>query len=261
MNRRAQDTVFETRRPDEYLDRLAASRVGRAYKAILVDALALGGGETVVDLGCGPGADLPGLSAAVGPAGHVIGVDNDAEAVDSARRRLRGDARVEVLRGDLQELDLAPASVDRVRTDRVLQHVVDPAGALREVTRVLRSGGRGVFAEPDWATLVVDHPDATASRRYTDYVVEHVVRNACVGRQLPRLAQQAGLLVDEVIPFTAVFDDVVTADRVLGFHRVTQGGLEAGSFSASEAEGWLQHLEHGPFFAAVTAFVVVASKP
>jgi precorrin-6B methylase 2 len=39
----------------------------------------------VVDLGCGPGADLPVFAVAAGRDGRVIGVDRDPEAVRQAR--------------------------------------------------------------------------------------------------------------------------------------------------------------------------------
>ena len=45
------------------------------------------------------------------------------------------------MRGDIHAVGLPDASVDRVHTDRVLQHVADPAGVLAEVARVLRPGG------------------------------------------------------------------------------------------------------------------------
>jgi ubiquinone/menaquinone biosynthesis C-methylase UbiE len=40
--------------------------------------------------------------------------------------------------GDIQDLPLAEHTVDRARTDRVLQHVADPTRVLGEVRRVLR---------------------------------------------------------------------------------------------------------------------------
>ncbi|MET8950885.1 methyltransferase domain-containing protein [Streptomyces sp. NPDC004393] len=69
-----------------------------------------------------------------------------------------------------------------------LQHVSDPRLALSEVHRVLRPGGRLVMGEPDWETLSVDHPDEALTRAYTRYVADEVIRNASLGRQLPRLA-------------------------------------------------------------------------
>lgn len=50
-----------------YLDHAAASDPGRRYKSDALDALDLRPGLTVLDVGCGPGTDLPALAAAVAP--------------------------------------------------------------------------------------------------------------------------------------------------------------------------------------------------
>lgn len=255
------DSPFEVIRPDTYLERLAESDVGRSYKRVQLDALRLAGGETVLELGCGPGADLAALAEAVGERGRVLGVDVDTHAVEVAAERLAADGRVRVWGGDIRSLDLGDASVDRVRTDRVLQHVPEPLSALREATRVLQADGLAVFAEPDWATLAVDHPDTRLARRYTDYVVDRVVLNSCIGRQLPALVRRAGLALAEVIPFTAVFTDVTSADRMLGFRRVTQGAVREGYLDDAQAGRLLEHLADEPFFASVSSFIVVATKP
>jgi hypothetical protein len=71
-----------------------------------------------------------------------------------------------------------------------------------------------VFAEPDWDTLVIDYPDLAAVRAYTRYITDHVIRNDPVGRQLPRLAAQAGFRVVNVIPVASRAGDlIVPADR------------------------------------------------
>ena len=63
---------LETVRPDDYLLRLAASDLGRAYKALVLQQLRVAPGSAVVDLGCGPGTDLPAFAEAVGPTGRVL---------------------------------------------------------------------------------------------------------------------------------------------------------------------------------------------
>ncbi|MBD3005523.1 methyltransferase domain-containing protein [Streptomyces sp. 5-10] len=253
-------SVFETSRPAsaDYLTRLAASDAGRDYKGRMLDALELRAGLTVLDAGCGPGADLPALAEAVAPGGTVIGVDRDQEMLDAAAARGAARSCVELRRGDVHALPLDDAAVDRARTDRVLQHVDDPARALAEFHRVLRPGGRLVMAEPDWDTLVVDHPDPALSRAYTRHITERVIRNATIGRELTRLATGAGFRVPEVIPATQVFRDVRAADRVFGFERTTRRAVEAGYLAEDQAAEWLHHLADGPFFASATLYVVVA---
>jgi SAM-dependent methyltransferase len=251
---------FETVRPDDYLLRLAATDEARAYKKLAISELGILGGDTVIDIGCGPGADLPAIAAAVGRAGRVIGLDNDTIALARAVGRAHGLPQVRVTRCDAHDLAIADDAIDRAHTDRVLQHLADPLGALREIKRVLRPGGTAVFAEPDWDTLVIDYPDLAIARAYSRFVADRVVRNGCIGRQLPALASSAGLAVRGVTPITSVSRDATAADKVLGLQRVTERAASAGYFTPEQARLWLDYLAKGPFFASMTLFVVVTTN-
>src|SRR2546421_12167580 len=140
----------ETRpNPIDYLDQVAASAAGAAYKRDLLDALDPRPGHTVLDLGCGPGTDLAQLAAAVTESGSVLGIDRDPAMVDEARRRLAAWPNVRVKVGDAHYLPLDDRSVDLARADRVLHQVDDPVRVLTELRRVLRPGGLAAIAQPD----------------------------------------------------------------------------------------------------------------
>jgi hypothetical protein len=126
---------------------------------------------------------------------------------------------------------------------------------------VLAAGGRAVFAEPDWDTLIVDYPQPEVPIAYRRFITEQVVRNARIGRQLPRLAEAAGLAVDRVLPVTATFLEAEKADAILGFHRVTQRAVAAGYLSEEDGRDWLTYLASAPFFASATLFVVITHRP
>ena len=157
--------------------------------------MAIEPGHRVIDLGCGPGADLRAFADAVGPVGSVIGVDSHEASVEQARDLTSDLPNVQVLLGDIHDLEFHDGCVERAHTDRVLQHVADPARAIAKIRRVLASGGRAVFAEPDWDTLIIDYPDPAVPVAYRRFITEQVVRNARIGRQLPRLAEAAGLVM------------------------------------------------------------------
>lgn len=249
--------TFELTRPQDYLTRLAASDLGKSYKSLATSELGIAPGDVVLDLGCGPGTDLAAFADAVGPDGMVIGLDNDPAAVDQARER-NSALTIEVRHADVHATGLPDRAVDRVHTDRVIQHVADPLRVLREARRVLRPSGRAVFAEPDWDTLIVDYPDVDVARAYRRFIVDRVVRNACIGRQLAGLAELAGFTISDIVPITTVFRDAGAADKILGLHRVTERAVAAKYLDRSAADDWLEHLAHGPFFASVTLFIVVA---
>ena len=252
-------SIFETTSPDDYLLRLAASDLGRSYKQLALAELQITPGQVVLDLGCGPGADLPAYADATGTDGRVIGIDNDPRMVDQARERTGARAQIRVEPGDIHRVPLADHSTDRIHTDRVLQHVADPSTVLAEARRLLRPGGRAVFAEPDWHTLIIDHPNLTIARAYTRFVCEQVVRNAGIGRQLARLATAAGLAVEKVVPITAVFRDAMAADKVLGLHRTTERAVRAGYLGGDQAQELLRHMTSEPFFASATLFILMTT--
>jgi ubiquinone/menaquinone biosynthesis C-methylase UbiE len=58
-----QTPVFEETCPADYLTRAATSDLGKAYKGIAAAQMAIRPGDVVLDLGCGPGADLPACTA------------------------------------------------------------------------------------------------------------------------------------------------------------------------------------------------------
>jgi SAM-dependent methyltransferase len=193
--------------------------------------------------------------------GDIIGVDADPAMVAEARRRMAAHPNVTVQHGDAHALPLPDASVDRVRMDRVVQHLTRPATAFTEAARVLRTGGTLVVAEPDWDTLVIDDPDIDTSRAYTRFVTHDVVRNGPIGRQLPRLAVDAGLRVHAVIAIPVLFNTFQAATTILRLETVMNQAVAAGAFDTAAATGWAARLRTGPFLAAFTLFIIAAHRP
>lgn len=101
-------------------------------------------GETVVDLGSGPGRDLLAAARAVGPSGRAIGVDMTPEMLGRARRTAsdEGLGNVSVLAGDLEGLPLPCGVAEVVVSNCVINLTTDKERALREAYRVLAPGGR-----------------------------------------------------------------------------------------------------------------------
>jgi len=126
----------------------------------LVDHLDLRPGQSILEIGAGPG-DTGFLAARRLANGRLLSTDLAPAMVDTARKRGAelGVENVDYRVLDAQAMDLADGSFDGIICRWGFMLMPDPAAAFRECRRVLRPGGRLVFAVftgPDdnpWASI------------------------------------------------------------------------------------------------------------
>ena len=111
-------------------------------------------GLSLLDVGSGPGTITADLADLVAP-GRVTALEaSDAVlAITRAEIERRGGPAVDYVTGDVQALDLPPATFDVVHAHQVLQHVGDPVAAVREMVRVARPGGIVAARDADYAAF------------------------------------------------------------------------------------------------------------
>ncbi|MCA9662631.1 MAG: methyltransferase domain-containing protein [Myxococcales bacterium] len=107
-------------------------------------------GDAVLDVGCGTGTLLLAAAARVGPQGTLAGVEAAPEMAARARDKAAAEGvAVDVREGSADTLPFADGSFDVVFATLVFHHL--PAdvqlGALQEMRRVLRPGGRVVIVD------------------------------------------------------------------------------------------------------------------
>jgi len=117
-------------------DRVSAPQV--AWAEQVLERLALGGDETVLDAGCGSGRVTEMLVERL-PRGRVIAVDASPSMVELARANL--GKRADVRQAELTELDL-PEPVDAVFSNAVFHWVRDHDALFASLRAALRPGGR-----------------------------------------------------------------------------------------------------------------------
>jgi ubiquinone/menaquinone biosynthesis C-methylase UbiE len=172
-------------------EKMASWPFCREYKQRTIDLLQLQDGDFVLDLGCGPGADLLALSKAVGVTGSVFGVDSSYAMIAQAKEQSRNlKSRIELTAADAEGLPFEDGTFDACRADRVFQHLEDPKRALQELFRVTKSGGRIVVVDPDQDTLVIAVDAGPVTDIIRQFRREHITN--------PTIAHEIGSMIADL---------------------------------------------------------------
>lgn len=134
-------------------------------RQLVHQALGARPGERILDIGCGPGFYVAELADLVGAGGAVVGIDPSADMLRLATKRCEGDANVTFHEGPATSLPMSDASFDAALSVQVLEFVEDVDGALAEMHRILRPGGRLVVWDVDWSTVSWHSADAPRMAR------------------------------------------------------------------------------------------------
>jgi ubiquinone/menaquinone biosynthesis C-methylase UbiE len=120
------------------------------FGSATVSRLPLAAGDAVLDLCCGAGASALPAARAVGPAGHVLGVDVAGPLLEMAWAKAahEGLANIEFRQGDATRTGLASGSFDAVVCVFGVFFVADMAAFVAEMWRLVRPGG--VLAITTW---------------------------------------------------------------------------------------------------------------
>lgn len=146
MNER--DYVLGTH--DAEIERLGLQH--RVWRPRALDAWRRAGitvGQTVADIGAGPGFATQDLAEIVGPSGRVIALERSARFLAALQTRADrlGLANITTIEGDLLEVAPGEAMADALWCRWVLCFVADPRAALRAMLAMLKPGGVAIFHE------------------------------------------------------------------------------------------------------------------
>ena len=180
-------------------------------------------GMNILDCGCGPGTITLGLAQAI-DSGQATGIDIEPSMIEQANTlaKERGIENVDFHVDDITDLSLPTDSFDLVFTSAVLEHLPNPVVALKEILRVLKSGGNAVIINTDWGDPLIS-PESDDIRRFFQLFEGGFNRHGGSlnrGRHLRLMMREAGFNVTE---FEAYYGNSTTPEMV----RYTVGGYVA----------------------------------
>ena len=170
----------------------------RTEKPLLM-RFGLSDGMAVLDCGCGPGRLLE-LFADDFENLTLTGLEIDPILVEACRERFANSHhQVEIFQGAAETPGLVDSSFDLIVMRLVLEHVPDPVAALQSLSSLLKPGGRIVIIANDFEFHLRTSPSvAELDPLYEAYCASRRKDGGdpCIGRQLPVLFTQAGLIVE-----------------------------------------------------------------
>jgi len=113
---------------------------------ILIDRARIKAGERVLDVGCGSGSTTFAFARAVGPSGHVMGIDISGPMLARAREVTPKGAPVEFVLADATVHSFTPENFDLLASRFGVMFFADPALSFANLRKALRPSGRLAFA-------------------------------------------------------------------------------------------------------------------
>jgi SAM-dependent methyltransferase len=154
-------------------------------------------GGRAVDFGCGPLGVLDMLSHRVGPAGEVVGLDNELRMLDFAQLSVaeRGLDNVALIQADVRASGLGADSFDLAHERLVLITLTSPQAVVDEMVRVVRPGGWVMTQNVDWITWTCEpaHPAWNCLLEALVRTLEMIGLDPFIGRRMPALLRDAEL--------------------------------------------------------------------
>jgi ubiquinone/menaquinone biosynthesis C-methylase UbiE len=171
---------------DPFMRSAERACLGEWRAALLRDAVG-----DVLEVGAGTGANVPFYASSVH---SLLLTEPDPDMLAKLRRRTElAHVRVEARAASVEALPFADASFDTVVSTLVLCSVRDVAGALAEMRRVLRPGGRVLYLEHVAAD---DKPGRLAWQRRLEPLWTRLSGNCHLTRRTGESIRAAGFVVE-----------------------------------------------------------------
>jgi len=159
-------------------------------------------GDTVIDMGCGPGEMTLWIANQVGPQGKVIAIDIHQQQLNVLKQRAEkaNINHIDTIQSDVYQSDSIKVKAQVVYSRLFLSHLKEPVEALIKMRNLAAPDGKIVCEEPITSTITC-YPDHKAFNEHIRLFVElgkKTNANYDIGKQLPTLFSHADINCVEI---------------------------------------------------------------
>lgn len=232
-----------------------------------MDSMAIDSAKLVLDLGCGTGVAARAIAQRPDFSGRVTGIDHSSHLIAAATllaKEERVEDRVEFRAGDSHSLALRDMTFDAVVAHTLFSHLDNPPAALREIVRIVKPGGKVAVFDGDYASLTFATDDVVRGKENDEAIINSIVTNPRVMRQMPQLLREAGLQLKTALSY--VVAEVGRADfwepAITSFVKLLP---KAGTMTEQDATEWAASMRRRSdqeiFFGACNYYSYIATRP
>ena len=232
-------------------------------RRITLDALGLGRGERILDVGVGTGHMAFDMAKATIGHNEIVGIDISDDMLNTCRERCADLPNVSFEMADLYDLPFDEESFDVVLSVQVFEYLEDVQKALLELHRVLKPGGRLILRDADWGTLIWESGNPDRMRHMLDIWDQHLA-DPFSPRTLAAWIDSAGFANCSVRAFVTVETDYdVTQTNYYIARFVAPYAISQGADERSVTD-WLADLDAqakaGRYFYSLNSYIFSATK-
>lgn len=236
-----------------------------AIRESYFDKIGLPADGSIHELGCGTGAICRAIALRPDFKGTLTGSDLSASLIETAKEiTAKTDLKnINYYQADGQGSDIHDAQYDMVLAHTVISHVADPAAFLSEAIHLAQPGGKIVIHDGDYASMTFDTCTPELDRKMPDVILQAVVANRYIMRELPRLLRKSNVAITH-----AIGDVVLETGTGEYFPNLAKNygpfAVDAGLAEQAEVDAWLnaidRALSENVFFGSCNFVTYCSSK-
>lgn len=211
-------------------------------------------GEVIVDVGCGLGHDTAALAQS---GATLIGLDHNAELLTKARDQY--GHIVAFHQRSAEATGLVSGSVDKIRFDRVLQHIANEELALAEVKRVLTPNGLIQIIDTDYQSFSFFLPDVQFERKLIEAILNRL-NGARRFRLLPAALCNYGFGPVTLAVHQVLVEGFDQANAIIRLDKIVHEEAAVARFNSDELEMWTEWKQSGRCFLSMNQVILQACK-